>query len=430
MEENFEQEDGRKGVARSFLPSSRPLVRSVSHPPIHLPLSTDLLIIGAGPYGLAMAAHARHLGIDHVVVGEPMHFWHAHMPRGMYLRSDCEWHLDPQAVHTIEAFLRTRSLTSSDVLPLSRELYLEYACWFQARKEIDPRPVFVDRLESSDGARRFRAALAGGEAIEADNVVLALGFAPFKHVPDELARALPLDRVQHACDAIDFTDARDKRYLIVGGRQSAFEWAALLCEAGAAAVHISHRHDSPAFAHSDWTWVDPLVDQFVADPDWYRRLSQTEKEGVTRRLWAEGRLKLEPWLEPRIRQPRVRLWPNTRIAGCTESGPGLAVTLDGSGGPSVVEVDRIVLATGYKPDVARVPLVARGNLLSQLETDNGLPVLDEHMQTSIRGLFMTSMLAVRDFGPFLAFTGAVRTSAKLIGGALRPARVTERRTRA
>jgi cation diffusion facilitator CzcD-associated flavoprotein CzcO len=383
-------------------------------------VNTDLLIIGAGPFGLAMAAHAAHLEIEHVVVGQPMQFWHTHMPRGMYLRSDCEWHLDPQAVDTIEAFLRTRGLAPADVMPLSRELYLEYASWFQARKQIDPRPVFVDRLESGTVERRFRAALDGGGAIDADNVVLALGFAHFKHVPDHIARALPPDRVQHSCDAIDFTDARDKRYLIVGGRQSAFEWAALMCEAGAAAVHISHRHDSPAFQPSDWTWVDPLVDHFVEDPDWYRRLSQAEKDDVARRLWAEGRLKLEPWLEPRVRQPRVRLWPNTQIGGCAESGDALAVTIDGAAGRAVVEVDRIVLATGYKPDLARVPLVARGNLLSRLETDNGLPVLDEHMQTSVPGLFMTSMLAVRDFGPFLAFTGAVRSSAKLIGSAFRP----------
>jgi hypothetical protein len=47
-------------------------------------------------------------------------------------------------------------------------------------------------------------------------------------------------------------------------------------------------------------------------------------------------------------------------------------------------------------------------------------VLDEHLQSSVAGLFMTSMLATRDFGPFFGFTVAVRTSAKLIGQALRP----------
>ena len=67
---------------------------------------TDLLIIGAGPFGLALAADARHRGIDHLVVGKPMEFWKRNMPDGMYLRSDCDWHLDPNGEHTDRALPR------------------------------------------------------------------------------------------------------------------------------------------------------------------------------------------------------------------------------------------------------------------------------------------------------------------------------------
>jgi len=41
-------------------------------------------------------------------------------------------------------------------------------------------------------------------------------------------------------------------------------------------------------------------------------------------------------------------------------------------------------------------------------------VLDDHLQTSVPGLFITSMPAIQDFGPFFGFTIAVRVSAKLI----------------
>ena len=57
--------------------------------------ATDLLIIGAGPYGLAMAAYARHLGINHVVVGKPMDFWKVNMPAGMYLRTGSDVQIAP-----------------------------------------------------------------------------------------------------------------------------------------------------------------------------------------------------------------------------------------------------------------------------------------------------------------------------------------------
>ena len=76
--------------------------------------------------------------------------------------------------------------------------------------------------------------------------------------------------------------------------------------------------------------------------------------------------------------------------------------------------DEIVLATGYKVEIGQIPFLANGNVLNDLETRNGFPVLDEHFQTSVPGLFITSMPATQDFGPFFAFTVSVRVSAKLI----------------
>jgi cation diffusion facilitator CzcD-associated flavoprotein CzcO len=386
------------------------------------PKRTDLLIVGAGPFGLAVAAHARHLGIDPLVVGEPMRFWRAHMPNGMYLRSACDWHLDPEGVHTIHAFLRTRGLTPADVEPLSRDFYLEYARWFQAQKQIDPWPVFVERLDTLGGGDdRLLATLAGGETIAARNVVLALGFQPFSRIPDELRSLLPPDRVQHTRDAVDFSALRGERCLIIGGRQSAFEWAALMAEAGAGAVHVVYRHETPAFTRSEWGWVGDLVDGLLENPRWYRELTQVEKDDLGRRFWAEGRLKLEPWLADRVHREPIRLRPRTRAIACRQQADGsLRITLDSAGRPDDVLVDRVVLATGYAVDISRVPLLARGNVLAQLRIEDNFPVLDDRLQTSTPGLFMTSMPATRDFGPFFGFTVSVRTSAKLIGRALVP----------
>ena len=71
--------------------------------------NVNLLIIGAGPFGLAMAAYAGQLGIGYVIVGKPMEFWKANMPKGMVLRSASDWHLDPLNVHTIEKFLEHKA---------------------------------------------------------------------------------------------------------------------------------------------------------------------------------------------------------------------------------------------------------------------------------------------------------------------------------
>ena len=378
---------------------------------------TSLLIIGAGPYGLAMAALARHLSIEHIIVGEPMEFWKANMPKGMYLRSASDWPLDPIGVHTIDAFLAEQRQTPADVEPLSLAFYLAYAQWFQDQKQIDVVPAVVQQLDHVDAAdHRFHALMTDGQTVAARRVVIAVGFKYFKHLPLELVERLPAGRFSHTCDLVHLEALRGRRCLILGGRQSAFEWAALLHEAGAAAVHVSHRHDSPAFKAADWSWVNPLMDVIVDNPAWFRRLSPEEKDAVNHRLWAEGRLKVEPWLESRVMKDNVRLWPRTALVSCKALPRGdLVVELDNG---KTLSVDHIILATGYKVQINQVPFLAQGNILQQLATENGFPVLDEHFQTSILGLFVTSMPATQDFGPFFAFTVAARASATLIGQAL------------
>lgn len=377
--------------------------------------SVDLLIIGAGPFGLAMATYAQHLGINYAIVGKPMEFWKAHMPKGMYLRAAT--HLDPMNQHTIEVFLETQGLTQADVEPPSLRFYLNYAQWFQEQKRLQVLPVFIRRLCHVDGEEdRFQATLDDGRIIRAKHVVIAVGYKSFKHLPSKLVEHLPLGRFSHTCDQVDFQGLAGKRCLIIGGRQSAFEWAALLHEAGAAAVHVAHRHASPVFQASDLSWIGPLMEAIADDPGWFRRLSQKEQEIVNHRMWAEGRLKVGPWLEPRVTKETVHRWPRTQVAACDERSDGeLAVQLDN--GPTLT-VDHIILATGYLVKMGRVAFLAQGNILDRLAIRNGFPVLDEQFQTSVPGLFIAGLPATQDFGPFFGFTMAARLSARVIGHAL------------
>ena len=103
-------------------------------------MDTEVLIVGAGPFGLAIAALASEKQIEHTIVGRPMEFWRRHMPQGMYLRSACDWHLDPLNVDTIERFVELQGKTTKDVEPLSLDFYLSYVDWFQVQKQIRPLP--------------------------------------------------------------------------------------------------------------------------------------------------------------------------------------------------------------------------------------------------------------------------------------------------
>jgi FAD-dependent urate hydroxylase len=190
---------------------------------------------------------------------------------------------------------------------------------------------------------------------------------------------------------------RGKRVLIVGGRQSAFEWAALLADEGAAEVHVVHRHDSPDFAPADWSFVDPLMELTVGVPGWFRELPQEEREAVAKRFWAEGRLKLEPWLTPRLTSPPVSRHARASVEECREDGE-IHVRL--SNGEELT-IDYIVLATGYKPDMNKVPYLS--GVVRRMDLADGFPILDDNFQTSLPGLFVTGFPATRDFGPFFGF---------------------------
>ena len=374
---------------------------------------TAFLIIGAGPFGLAMAVQARELGIDHLVLGEPMSFWKKHMPAGMVLRSGCDWHFDPTERHTFRRFLETRGQAPACVEPLTLDSYLEYAEWFQKVNDIHPRALRVRRLAEHDGF--FEASLNDDTVLTAKRVLLALGFRPFAHIPEELAALVPDELSSHTCDCAALPRIAGRRILIVGGRQSAYESAALLAEAGARSVDVCHRHRTPAFVASDWSWVEPLLQRIASEPGWYRSLSESERETLNARFWAEGRLKLEPWLALRLRHEAITIHPETRVVGCERRGGALCIRLHTG---DTIEVDHVLYATGYKVNLQRVDFLRLGSLIDRIECHDGFPVLDNLLQTTVPGLFVTSLPAARDFGLFFGFTAAVRASARIVGLAI------------
>jgi hypothetical protein len=370
--------------------------------------TTSLLVIGAGPYALSTAALARQRGIDTVVVGRPMGFWREHMPSGMFLRSGPDWHLDAAAVHTLEAYLEDRAIAPADVDPLPIGLFLEYAEWFRQAKGIEVREDLVADLAKPDG--RFVAVLDSGDRVAADAVVAAPGIARFTNLPT-WARSVPPGRATHTCDLVRFEELSDARVLIVGGRQSAYEWAALLAEHGAERIDVVHRHDVPRFERVSWRFVDPHLEATMRVPGWWRTLPKTEQDAIARQFWEVGRLTLEYWLTPRLAGRAIHRWPGTEVLQVAATAPGGELGVRLSNGEGLL-VDHVIFACGYRVDLSRVPYLA--GVLDRVQVSDAFPVLDEGFGTSLAGLYLPGFVATQDFGPFFGFVKGTPAAATLI----------------
>jgi FAD-dependent urate hydroxylase len=368
---------------------------------------TQLLVIGAGPYALSAAALAREQGIQTMVLGRPMGFWRQNMPEGMFLRSGPDWHLDPFAVHTLGAYLEDRGIRPDEVDPIPVSVFLGYADWFQAAKGIEVREDLADSLAKTGG--RFEAALRSGERIRADAVIAAPGIRHYANVPG-WAPALPPGCAAHTCDLVRFDDMVGARVLIIGGRQSAYEWAALIREHGAAHIDIVHRHDIPRFERVSWKFVDPHVEQTLRVRGYWRNLPGGEQEAISRRFWEVGRLTLEHWLAPRLDAEGITRWPGAEVMKATPRPDGQVRVLLSNG--VRLAADRVVLATGYRADLTKVPYLA--GVLEEVKLSDGFPVLDEAFQTSLDGLYITGFSATQDFGPFFGFVKGAPAAATLI----------------
>jgi cation diffusion facilitator CzcD-associated flavoprotein CzcO len=208
-------------------------------------------IIGAGPYGLSIAAHLRRKGISFRIFGRPMDTWRHHMPVGMMLKSDgfASSLFDPEGGFTLKKFCADNGIRYADTgVPVSLDTFNAYGVAFSQHMvpELEEKQVeWVDRA-----AEAFVVRLEGGETVTARNVVLAVGITHFDNVPQGLV-GLPAPYVTHSSAHREVEAFRGRSVAVIGAGASALDLAGLLHEAGADVQIISRKpelkfHSAPA----------------------------------------------------------------------------------------------------------------------------------------------------------------------------------------
>src|SRR6476620_5151779 len=146
--------------------------------------TVDVVIVGAGPYGLSLASHLVHRGISHRIFGVPMMAWRQ-MPPGMSLKSFgfATSVPTPQAHCTLPEYCRARGLEDFEPIPTST--FADYGEWFQ--QQLVPGLEQVRVIDVRRCRIGFDVTLETSERVEARRVIVAVGLGHFTRVPDVLS---------------------------------------------------------------------------------------------------------------------------------------------------------------------------------------------------------------------------------------------------
>ena len=381
----------------------------------------ETVIVGAGPYGLSIAAHLRAAGKPFRIIGQPMESWRRHMPFGMYLKSECFasnlW--DPNRKLTYEKFCAATGREYQAMgRPLPLDEFVEYSTWFQKNGVPNVEDLWLNRLDQSpDG---FALKLSDGQVWQADRVILATGHAAYRRIP-EIFGGLPDGRVLHTFDINDPKQFDGEDVTVIGGGQGSLETAALLSEAGAN-VRIFVR--DPAVGFNRPPRLDRSLFEVILKPEaglsaGWRSLFYSELPALFRRLPASVRSRTlrstfgpagSWWLRPRI-EGHVDLLTNHEIVSAEETSGALELKVRTPYGLKEFRTDRIVSGTGFQPDLEKLEFLSPA-LRDAIATVDGSPLLDGQFQSSVRGLHFVGIASAQSFGPVMRFMYGAKHAAQ------------------
>ncbi|MFB6811169.1 NAD(P)-binding domain-containing protein [Streptomyces sp. NPDC056387] len=389
----------------------------------------DLVVVGAGPYGLSVAAHAAAAGLGVRVLGRPMASWRDHMPDGMYLKSE-PWSSNlsaPGGRHSLAAYCATRGLAAEHGSPLPIGTFSSYGMWFARRAVPEVEEVTVTEVTpQGDG---FLVRTAEGPPLLARTVALAVGVMPFVHLPKVL-RDLPPGHCSHSSGHRDLARFAGREVAVIGAGQAALETAALLAENGARPCLVARR------SRLNWNTVPQPLERpalrALRDPHsglgtGWRSWVWSELPWAVRRLPAPTRERIAAtalgpagawWLRERFERS-VPVLLGHRLHRAVPVGERTRLGLTTAAGESVVlDVAHVVAATGFTPHLDRLELLD-ARLRAALDTvgDGGTPELSAVFESSWPGLFFAGLLTAPSFGPSMRFVhGAGFTAGRLVRG--------------
>lgn len=390
----------------------------------------DVAIVGAGPYGLSLAAHLRPLGLRFRIFGRAMDSWLAHMPKGMMLKSEgfASNIYDPQAAFTLQRFCADRRIEYADSgIPVRLDTFSAYGMAFRERFVPELENKLVTGVERVSGG--FLLRLDNDESVAAHRVVLAVGITHFEYIPPMLAH-LPPQLLSHSFHHHDLSRFKGRRVTVIGAGSSATDMAGLLRENGAdvdlvARCKALFFHSKPELGKPRPLWqrirhprsgLGPgLRSRLYTDvPQLFRYLPERMRIHIVRtHLGPSG-----GWFAREKVEGKVALQLGYSIARAEAEGEYVHLELCAAGRTNrEIVTGHVIAATGYRVDIDRLEFLS-AEIRSALRTADKSPALSSDFESSESGLYFIGVAAANSFGPMLRFAYGAGFAARQLSRAL------------
>jgi len=107
---------------------------------------------------------------------------------------------------------------------------------------------------------------------------------------------------------------------------------------------------------------------------------------------------------------QVRITTQSEVVHASHEPPGVCLQLsDGS----TRLVDHLFLATGYRPNVQKLPFIPP-SLAGHIRQRDGFPVLNRWLESSVPGLHFVGGLADHSYGPICRFVSGADVAARQV----------------
>lgn len=385
----------------------------------------DVAVIGAGPYGLSIAAHLRDRKVAFRIFGTPMSSWRNHMAAGTLLKSFgfASNLYDPGSTFTLAHFCQEQGLPYSKVVdPVSLETFIAYGMEFQRRFAPDLEQTDITSLRrSSEG---FTLTTQTGETVSARRAVIAVGITNFGNIPP-IFRDLPEGLVTHSSQHTDVRKFGNRTVAVIGAGASAADLAGLLHEAGAN-VHMIARRDSIHFHDPPEPDPRPILHRLLMPRSglgqgWPARLCSNHPlvfHALPRKLRFRALQRINGpapgWFAKSKVVGHVTVHLGATLKEVSKNGNGVHLLFNQRHGPAKeLDVDHVIAATGYKVNLQRLDFLDQ-DLRYQMASVDEAPILTTNFESSVPGLYLVGLAAASSFGPLCRFAyGAQFTSDRI-----------------